>query len=115
MFKTSSINWPHLSHRDLIWIEAAFFVDEELKTKIKQYEIGVNVDIRALLKDIDDVQRLKAGSAKKDLLKWEDLPSQHDNKHEEKVENNPTVRKEFLRALSKKYFLDYKEKSKINR
>lgn len=103
MYKTNSIDWQHLSHRDLVWIEAALFVDEEIKTKIKQYEIGVNVDIRALLKDLDDVQRLKAGFKSKDLIKWEDLPSNKDKQPQQKIEDDPGIRKEFLRALSAKY------------
>ena len=104
MFKTNSIDWQHLSHRDLLWIEAALFVDEEIKTKVKSFEVGVSVDIRALLKDLDDIQRLKAGGNQSNLLKWEDLPSARGNEEKkERVEDSPLVRKEFLRALSKKY------------
>ena len=101
MFKTNSINWKAVSFKDMIWIEAALNVDMEMQTKIKNYDLEVNVDIRALLKDIDDVQRIKASGKQNSVLKWSDLPSQAKNK--EKAETNVELRKAFLKNLSEQF------------
>lgn len=89
----------------MIWIEAAFFVDQEMQAELKQHEVGISVDIRSLLKDIDDIQRLKASGGKKSsLIKWEDLPSQSKNEvKKDSIENNVEIRKAFLKNLSDRY------------
>ncbi len=101
MFKTSSIDWKAVSTKDIIWIEAAFYVDMEMQTKILSYSTGISVDIRALLKDIDDIQRVKSSGKASSVIKWSDLPSQAQEKTA--VETNVNVRKAFLKNLSEQY------------
>ena len=101
MFKTSSIDWKAVSIRDLIWIEAAFLVDGEISAKIKENQFKLTADLRFLVKDLDDIQRLKITQGKKaTLLSWHDLPSMINQK---KPETNVQVRKAFLKNLSEKY------------
>lgn len=98
MFKTSSINWEAVSTKDLLWIEAAFFVDGELNSKLKEAELSLNNDLRFLMKDLDDMKRLQLSQGKKSsILSWHDLPSMRDKK---KPEDNVEVRKAFLKDLS---------------
>ena len=100
---THSINFSGLSIDDLLWYEAAFLVYQDIENKKYKTNIEMNADMRVLLKDLSDIQRLKASGGKSNtILKWEDLPSQANVKHE-KIEDDPNVRKEFLRAISKKY------------
>jgi len=102
MFKSCSLDFKAASIKDLIWIEAALFVDLKMQAKLKEYEINLNADIRAILKDVDDVQRIKATGKASSVIKWSDLPSQQKNKV---VDNNKVdeVRKAFLKELSNKY------------
>lgn len=101
MFKSSSINWSAVSTKDLIWIEAAFFVDGELNAKMKEAEINVNADLRFLLKDLDDLKRLQLSQGKKSsVLSWYDLPSM---RNEKRPEETPEIRKAFLKELSEAY------------
>jgi len=101
MFKTNTIDWKAVSLKDLIWIEMAFFVDMEMQAKVKSYDLEVGIDIRALLKDIDDIQRIKASGKQNTILKWSDLPSQA--KNNEKVQQSVSLRKAFLKNLSDQY------------
>ena len=101
MFKSSSINWKAVSLKDFIWIEAAFYVDMEMQAKLKSYEMEVYVDLRALLKDLDDIQRIKLSGKKNTVLNWSDLPSQRKNRPQ--LENNVEMRKAFLKDLSDRY------------
>lgn len=101
MFKTSSIDWKAVSTKDLIWIEAAFLVDGEISAKVKQNQFKLTADLRFLIKDLDDIQRLKITQGKKNaLLSWYDLPSMANQK---KPETNAQVRKAFLKNLSDSY------------
>lgn len=101
MFKTSSINWNAVSTKELIWIEAAFFVDGELNAKLKEAELSLNNDLRFLMKDLDDLKRLQLSQGKKSsLLSWYDLPSM---RNKQKPENNVEVRKAFLKDISNTY------------
>lgn len=100
---THSVNFSGLSIEDFLWYEAAFLVHQEIESKKYKMNVEMNADMRVLLKDLSDIQRLKASGGKSNtLIKWEDLPSQANVKRE-KVEDDPNVRKEFLRAVSKKY------------
>lgn len=64
-----------------------------------KFKIDILNDMRALIKDLDDVQRMALTGKKSSLLKWTDLPSQR-----EKIpEMNAEIRKAFLQNLSKKY------------
>lgn len=100
---THSVNFSGLSIEDFLWYEAAFLVYQEIESKKYKMNVEMNADMRALLKDLSDIQRLKASGGKSNsLIKWEDLPSQANIKRE-KVEDDPEIRKEFLRALSAKY------------
>lgn len=101
MFKTSSINWKAVSLKDFIWIETAFYVEMEMQSKIKSYEMEVYVDLRALIKDLDDIQRIKLTGNKNSVLNWNDLPSQR--KNQPQLENNVEMRKAFLKDLSDRY------------
>lgn len=101
MFKSSSINWNAVSTRELIWIEAAFFVDGELNAKLKEAELSLNNDLRFLMKDLDDLKRLELSQGKKSsVLSWYDLPSMRDKK---KPEESVEVRKAFLKDLSNSF------------
>lgn len=100
MYKTASVDWSKITLSDFIWLEAAFYIDEEIKSKIKEQEVGVIADLRVLLKDIDDIQRIKASGKSNLIVKWEDLPSQQKNK---KPVDDIKVRKEFLKNLSEQY------------
>lgn len=83
--------------RDLIWIEAAFLVDQEVKGKLLEEELLLSADIRVLIKDIDDVQRLKSSGKKNCLINWNDLPSQRSRKED------ASTKKIFLRELSQQF------------
>jgi hypothetical protein len=100
---THSINFSGITLEDFLWYEAAFLVHQEIESKKYKMNVEMNADMRALLKDLSDIQRLKASGGKTNsIIKWEDLPSQANNK-KEKIEDDPNIRKEFLRAVSKKY------------
>lgn len=100
MFKTNSINFEAVSLRDLIWLETAFYVNSEIQAKLKCEELAINVDIRALLKDLDDVQRISKSGKQNAALKWSDLPSQQKNKDNQINEKDDTeARKDFLRKF----------------
>lgn len=100
---THSINFRGISIEDLLWYEAAFLVYQEIEDKKYKINVEMNADMRVLLKDLSDIQRIKVSGGKTNsLIKWEDLPSQMNIK-KEKIEDDPEVRKEFLRAISKKY------------
>jgi hypothetical protein len=58
----------------------------------EKFKIDALNDMRALIKDLDDVQRIALTGKKSSLLKWSDLPSQRENAPEMNVE----VRKAFL-------------------
>lgn len=98
MYKTNSINWNAVSTKDLIWIEAAFLVDGELKSKIKENEFKLNNDIRFLMKDLSDLKRLELSQGKRStLLSWYDLPSMI---NEKRPEQSVEARKAFLKNVS---------------
>lgn len=100
---THSINFSGLSIDDLLWYEAAFLVYQDIEHKKYKTNVEMNADMRVLLKDLSDIQRIKASGGKNNsIIKWEDLPSQANVKRE-KIEDDPNIRKEFLRAISKKY------------
>ena len=101
MFKTNSINFEAVSLRDLIWLETAFYVNSEIQAKLKCEELAINVDIRALLKDLDDVQRISKSGKQNAALKWSDLPSQQGK--EENKKSSIELRKEFLKHMSSKF------------
>lgn len=101
MYKTSSINWNAVSIKELIWIEAAFFVDGELNAKLKEAQLSLNNDLRFLLKDLDDLKRLQLSQGKRSsVLSWYDLPSMRDK---ERPENNVEIRKAFLKDISNSF------------
>jgi len=101
MFKSSSINWQAVSTKELLWIEAAFFVDGELNAKIKEAELSLTNDLRFLIKDLDDLKRLQLSQGKKSsMLSWYDLPSMRGKK---KPEDDVAIRKAFLKDLSNTY------------
>lgn len=100
---THSFNLSGATIEDFLWYEAAFLVYQEIESKKYKMNVEMNADMRVLLKDLSDLQRLKASGGKTNsLIKWEDLPSQANIKRE-KVEEDPEIRKEFLRAVSKKF------------
>lgn len=99
MYKTNSVDFNAVSIRDLIWLETAFIVSMELESKLKEAELGISVDIRALLKDLDDVQRISKSGKANSALKWSDLPSQQKNKDESKDQSDIEARKDFLRKF----------------
>ena len=100
MFKTNSVDYSAVSIRDLIWLETALSLSLEIESKFKEVELGISVDIRALLKDLDDVQRISKSGKSNSALKWSDLPSQQKNKNEMKS-NDVELRKEFLKQFQK--------------
>ena len=100
MFKTNSIDYSAVSIRDLIWLETALFLSLEMESKFKESELGISVDIRALLKDLDDVQRISKSGKASSALKWSDLPSQQKNKKENDL-NDVELRKGFLKQFEK--------------
>lgn len=100
MFKTNSVDYSAVSIRDLIWLETALSLSLEMESKFKEVELGISVDIRALLKDLDDVQRISKSGKSNSALKWSDLPSQQKNKNEMKS-NDVELRKEFLKQFQK--------------
>ena len=85
--------------RDLIWLETAFYVNSEIQAKLKCEELAINVDIRALLKDLDDVQRISKSGKANSALKWSDLPSQQKNKDQSNAKDDIEARKDFLRKF----------------
>lgn len=100
---SNSVDFRSLSIEDFLWYEAAFLTFQEQENKKYKLNVEINADMRALLKDLSDIQRIKASGGKSNsIIKWEDLPSQA-NVKKEKIEEDPEIRKEFLRALSKKY------------
>lgn len=99
-FKSNSINFDNASIRDLIWIEAVFILNGKADKEIDQWKIDAINDMRALLKDLDDVQRMSLTGKKSSILKWTDLPSQTSKK---KPEMNDEVRIAFLKNVSKRF------------
>lgn len=98
-YKTNSINFDKASIRDLIWIEAIFLLNMKIDREEDKFKIDALNDMRALIKDLNDVQRMALTGKKSSILKWSDLPSQRDNAPELKDE----VRIEFLKNLSKRF------------
>ena len=98
-YKSNSINFDNASIRDLIWIEAAFILNRKVDKEEDQWKINALNDMRALLKDLDDVQRMSLTGKKSSILKWSDLPSQR----KDAPEMNDEVRIAFLKDVSKRF------------
>ena len=98
-YKFNSINFEKASIRDLLWIEAAFILNEKIDKEVNDWKLNALNDMRALIKDLDDVQRMNLTGKKSSILKWSDLPSQR----KDTPEMNDLVRIEFLKNISKRY------------
>lgn len=78
-----------------------------MNTEIKKTEVEIMVDLRALIKDLDDVQRMKASGGKKSsLIKWDDLPSNQNRRQNSGLmiptEDNAKERLKMLELYAKK-------------
>jgi len=98
-----------LSIKDLIWIRAAYYVKEKMNYDEKLEHILCLTDMRALIKDIDDVQRVKSSGKTNAALKFSDLPSQQFKKkqdHSKVIQehsDNDSRKKMLLCELNKLY------------
>ena len=92
---TNSVDFKTVSIQDLIWIETAFFIYKE---KLEQFDLGIKLDQRLLLKDISDSFRIKLSGNSKSIIKETDLPS-YRLSHPSKPEQKDTVRIAFLKDL----------------
>jgi len=95
---TNSIDYKTVSIQDLIWIETAFFMYKE---KAEQFDLGIKLDQRILLKDISDSFRIKLAGNTKSIIKETDLPS-YKLSHPTKPEEKDDIRKAFLKDLQKR-------------
>ena len=82
-YKTNSIDYSAVSIRDLIWIETAFCIDKKIEREEQKFTLDAINDLRVLIKDLDDLNRIKLTRNAKHCLKWSDLPSQSDKKKPE--------------------------------